>query len=91
MLSQLIAKANIIQIKLIFSNFSDNRMHHNFLPFIYQQKNNSNANNITVYDISKDKFSEQLSILPDKENMNFLYNDKHGFNGYIFCQTSDIE
>lgn len=62
----------------------------NFVPVIYQEKQQVKFNSIMVFDIVENKFSQILSIAPSPENADQLYEDTNCFNKFMICRTSDV-
>lgn len=62
----------------------------NFVPIIYQEKQQVRFNSIMVFDIQQNNFTEILSIAPSPENADQLYEDANCFNKFMICRTSDV-
>ena len=57
-----------IDMKLTICKAADDKCKINFLPMIYQEKQQTLSNVIMVFDITKNKIVERLSIAPSPEN-----------------------
>ena len=62
----------------------------NFIPFIYQEKNNLENNKFIIYDIAKNSFEASEPINPSQKRRPYLYEDDDQFNVFVICRTSDI-
>jgi hypothetical protein len=62
----------------------------NFLPFIYQEKNNSNMNKFIVYDILNNKPTQFLSMNPYENERDYLYENENGYNKFMLSRCSDM-
>ena len=68
--SQYLEKVNtdFIELSLTLCKFEENeKQQMNFLPFVYQEKNNSNVNKLIVYDICNNEPTEFLAMSPPDE------------------------
>lgn len=68
----------------------DDKTQMNFLPFIYQEKNNSILNKLIVYDICNNNASQTLSMNPFEKQEDYLYENENGYNKFILCRSSDM-
>jgi len=62
----------------------------NFLPFVYQEKNNSNVNKLIVYDICNNEPTEFLAMSPPDEQKEYLYENENGYNKFMICRSSEV-
>jgi len=56
-------------IKLSVCRESSSQTHINFIPFIYQERNNILNNKFLIYDIIKNKIEPQMSCNPGQRSM----------------------
>lgn len=62
----------------------------NFIPFIYQEKNNSILNKLIVYDICNNDASNILTMNPFEKQKDYLYENENGYNKFLLCRSSDM-
>lgn len=62
----------------------------NFIPFIYQEKNNSILNKLIVFDICNNKPTAFMSVNPYQSSQDYLYENDNGYNKFMICRSSDM-
>jgi len=62
----------------------------NFLPFIYQEKNNNDANKFIVYDICNNCLMECLSLNPPDIEKGYIYENENGYNKFLITRSSEV-
>ena len=60
-----------------------------FVTFIYQDRENKNDTSLCVYDIEREEIVETTSLLPNKNNQEYLYKDELGFYVLLLTRSSD--
>ena len=68
----------------------DDKTQINFLPFIYQEKNNSDLNKFIVFDICNNEPTECLSMNPSEKQKDYVYENENGYNKFLICRSSDM-
>ena len=63
----------------------------NFIPFIYQERLNPQANMFIVFDINHNKPTDIINISPSIANIEHIYEDENGCNMFMLARTSDLE
>ena len=72
---------DFIELSITICKFNESdKTKISFLPFVYQEKNNSDKNKFIVYDICKDEALERLAMSPPEKEKEYIYENENGYN-----------
>jgi hypothetical protein len=77
-------------IHLTFEKVFDNKAQIEFIPFIFQVKNDLRSNNLLLLDIERMRVAHQVCVNSNLEVRKFIKTSKAGFVDYTLTRTSDV-
>lgn len=77
-------------LNLGFEKCFDNKSHIDFIPIIYQIRNNTQSHHLIVFDIARMEVIRHGSILSNMNVRSHLRISEAGFGEYTLTRTSDI-